>query len=191
MTGLQPDLNNFNIFEFVRLIEWEHFPFSIKRTRDCSGLQMEIDAFYEKWSICFDTGGIVRYHVTDEYENRNRTVKKPLSDLFNRPVRAWMEASKDLNIEFIHPYRFKADANKVFTVSGLLPQFGFKKGALILSRRDSAAAHKGAEDSGDFFISALNPFYYDRYDRTRFIETLRDWRWNSGEKAPEWLDNNV
>jgi hypothetical protein len=101
---------------------------------------------------------------------------------------AWIEASKDLGFRFIHPYKFTGLDGKDYEVDGLIPDFGYGKGALITSRKTDEEAILMADLTNDYLISGLSPRYYDKYDREIIIETLSDWGWKGEEqKKPDWI----
>ena len=106
---------------------------------------------------------------------------------------AWQKAGIDLGIEFMSPFAFKASSGRKFICSGLLPDFGGSGGTVIYSRFDFITDEEW--DKADntiyelgYYRSALNPLYYEKYDRATFIETLNDWGWYGLEdKIPKWF----
>jgi hypothetical protein len=104
-------------------------------------------------------------------------------------ARAWKQAAQDLGFEFVSPFAFVGNDGREYECSGLLKFFGNPNGTLICSRfdRDCDKFYEVINGLG-FYSSALNPRYYEKYDRARFMETLRDWRWYGPEdRRPDWL----
>ena len=101
---------------------------------------------------------------------------------------AWRQASVELQFKFISPYTFLDKNGKPHTCSGLIAHFGGPKGTLVVSQydEDPDADVVGAELG--YYTSALNPLYYEKYDRDTFMDTLVDWGWfGSVEDRPAWL----
>lgn len=102
-------------------------------------------------------------------------------------ARAWLQASADLQFDFVSPYTFVDRDGTSHTCSGWLVHFGGPKGTLVVSQHDQDpdADVFGAELG--YYTSALNPLYYEKYDRAVFMETLIDWGWfGPPEKRPAW-----
>ncbi len=176
--------------EFLKRIRKEKFPFTLKTPGKSGRVEVQVDAFFEKWTVAFMEGEYAEYAVFED--DGLKAVENPpgIDDLFDRPERSWQKAAEDLGIRFVHPYMFTAGGKK-HRLTGLLPQFGGKKGALISSRKDAEESRKAAENSGDFFISGLNPYHYDRYNRELFIQTLNDWGWSAKGPPPEWFSGRL
>jgi hypothetical protein len=122
------------------------------------------------------------------FSTEDRTIiNQKIDGLINRPLNAWINASKDLGIEFIQPYFFTGIDGENYKVTGLLPEFGSGKGTIIISRKDGERADLMAELTNDYFMSALNPTYYDKYNRELFVDTLSDWGWIGKGDPPEWI----
>jgi hypothetical protein len=174
------------LFEFLERISQEKFPIRLEYNE--KWINVEVDAFYERWVVSFDDEGFLDFEIfkdIDAPDNENADI---LEELFNRPEKSWKDAASDLGIEFIHPFKFIGTDNKEYEITGLLPQFGSKNGALITSRKDDEEALLEAYKLEDYCRSALNPVHYDRYNRKLFIETLKDWGWYSNEVAPAWFN---
>jgi len=168
------------LFEFLERISQEKFPIRLEYNENW--VNVEVNAFYERWVVSFDEEGFldfVIYKDIDAPDNENADI---LEELFNRPENSWKDAASDLGIEFISPFKFIGTDNKEYEITGLLPQFGSINGALITYRKDDEEASLEGYHS-----SALNPVYYDRYNRKLFIETLKDWGWYANEDAPAWF----
>jgi hypothetical protein len=110
-----------------------------------------------------------------------------------RLARAWSLAAEDLGIEFTSPFQFIGRDGQSHTCSGLVKYFGTVKGTLIVSRDDPEMEllDEMAEGLG-FHLTALSPFHYERYDRTAFVEALKDWGWFGPiEERPAWLGESA
>ena len=100
---------------------------------------------------------------------------------------AWLIASADLGIEVTSPFTFVGPLGEQFECIALVRGFGASSGTLIATANEPFDELFDASRSTDYHVSALNPLHYGRYDRTSFIETLRDWEWvGSLESAPKW-----
>ena len=105
----------------------------------------------------------------------------------NPAAQAWVEASRDLGIRYIHPYTFiTKNGQSMTTTGGLLPNFGSPNGTLLLTRFDPEEVGD-AVDEERYFLSALNPHHYEPYQREVFIEALNDWGWYGVEAPPPWF----
>ena len=114
-----------------------------------------------------------------------------LGHMSNPAAQAWIEASQDLGIRYIHPFTFTTqDGRQLTTTGGLLPDFGGPHGTLLLTRFDSEAMD-GSEDDTDFYSSGLNPESYEPYRREVYIETLNDWGWFGAEAPPTWFTGHI
>jgi hypothetical protein len=111
--------------------------------------------------------------------------------LVNEMAKAWEQAARDLAIRFVSPYRFTDSAGREHVCTGWLPDFGGQRGALVLSRHDSDDSDLAGEEAG-FYVSGLNPSWYEQYERSRFMSTLNDWGWYGAEEdAPGWFSGHV
>ena len=140
----------------------------------------------EIWTVDFMDDGRLSaeaYRLTSE---KPITDPSALESLFGRMARSWSEAALDLGFRFESPFTFYAPSGRTRSCAGYLPDFGGRRGALIVSREDPIDAAEAAEELG-YYVSALSPRYYERYDRTRFIDTLSDWGWFGSADAPSWL----
>jgi len=98
---------------------------------------------------------------------------------------AWIEASEKLGFIFKSPYILK-DGSKEILITGFIPQFGGENGIAILGRYDVYEAD-GLADKLNIFCPGLSPDSYENFNRATFIDTLKEWEWNSNKKdAPEW-----
>ena len=180
------------LFEFLKIISKEKFPFRIEY-QDWSGyIKVVVDTFTALEEYCFDENGVT---VLTGFQEKASTedmakIDTKIRELINRPERVWIEAAKDLGIRFISPYQFIGLNGKEYEVAGLLPDFGSEKGVLITNRKTDEEAVIMAELENDYIMPGLNPYYYDKYDRERFIETLSDWGWiGEKQKQPDWIKN--
>lgn len=104
-------------------------------------------------------------------------------------ITAWKEASKDLGLEIISPFKVNTENGK-FEYPLLVKNFGRKKGTII-------ARHVHFMDypmprHKDYFFSAVGADSYTKYKRTDFIETLEDWGYyGDKETKPDWYNGHV
>jgi len=177
------------LFEFLDILATEGYTFTMEYLPTDNEIKVSVDTFTKKEDYIFNRNGItefMEYVEADESEDENEIMDK-IGDLVDRSKRAWTEASEDLGIKFIAPYRFTAANGEIFEAAGLLPQFGTGKGVLIIDQKTDDEAIAIAEQSGEYFLSALSPRYYYNYNRELFIETLSEWGWIGEGDAPEWL----
>src|SRR4051812_4908138 len=90
-------------------------------------------------------------------------------------ARAWRQASEDLQFEFVSPYAFVDKLGCRHTCSGLIVHFGGPMGTLVVSQHDEDPDADAVGAELGYYSSALNPLYYEKYERNVFIETLVDW----------------
>lgn len=92
----------------------------------------------------------------------------------NPAAQAWIEASRDLGVRYIHPFTFVTkDGRLLITTGGLLPDFGSLHGTLLRTRFDPEWMDDIEEDDR-YFSSGLSPYHYEPYCRDVFIEALND-----------------
>jgi hypothetical protein len=177
------------LFEFLKLLDNEKYPFKIDYLVWIGYIRVTVNTFSKTEIYDFDENGIVDYtELTETISTEDqKTINSKILDLIDRPTRTWIEASNDLNIRFIHPYIFKGVDNNEYQATGLLPDFGFGKGVLITSRKDDDEVSKMAEITNEYFMTGLNPYHYDKYDRLSIIETLSDWGWIGNGEKPNWI----
>jgi len=105
----------------------------------------------------------------------------------NPAAQAWIEASGDLGIRYIHRFIFATkDGRRFTTTGGHLPDFGGPHGTILQTRFDPDSMD-GSVDDTDFYSSGLNPEYYEPYRREVYIETLNDWGWFGAGSPPDWF----
>lgn len=101
---------------------------------------------------------------------------------------AWQQAASDLGFRLVSPYSFVDRAGRTHTCSGLVVDFGGPMGALVVSQHDPDPDADLAGEELGYYTSALNPVYYEAYDRKLFMETLVDWGWHGPPEAkPVWV----
>jgi hypothetical protein len=99
---------------------------------------------------------------------------------------AWRAAAADLGVRFESPFALD-HGDQHHWVAGWLPDFGGAKGTIVTCRHSVDGLDEICDAHG-YYTSALNPLYYDTYDRARFIETLNDWGWyGEPSSAPAWF----
>jgi hypothetical protein len=99
---------------------------------------------------------------------------------------AWRRAAEDLGVRFESPFSIE-HSGTVYWCSGWLPDFGCPRGTVIAGRH-CVDDFFDVSDALGYYSSGLSPFYYEAYDRERFVETLNDWGWfGPPALAPEWF----
>jgi hypothetical protein len=102
---------------------------------------------------------------------------------------AWRAASAALDLRFEAPFTLKTRAGQ-YSCIGWLADFGSPKGTILLLDIGSmygSDAWRSAENEG-YFVSALNGDMYRKYERSLFVETLRDWGYfGDPGRQPLWL----
>lgn len=100
---------------------------------------------------------------------------------------AWLVASADLGIRVTTPFTFVGPLGEYFECIALVHDFGKPAGTIIATTNESFNELFDASRATDYYVSALNPAHYARYDRKLFIETLRDWEYvGPDHSAPPW-----
>ena len=176
------------LFEFLDILSVEGYTFTMEYLPIDNAIKVSVDTFTKKEDYVFNKDGIIEYMEyveADESDDSDEIIGK-INDLVDRAKRAWTAASEDLGINFIAPYRFTGANGEIFETAGLLPEFGSGKGVLIIDQKTDDEAIAVAEQSGEYFLSALSPRYYYNYNRELFIETLTEWGWIGEGEAPEW-----
>jgi hypothetical protein len=103
---------------------------------------------------------------------------------------AWRTAAADLGVRFESPYALD-DGDQRYWAAGWLPDFGGPRGTIVSCQYSSDGLDEVCGALG-YFTSALNPLYYEIYDRTGFIETLNDWGWYAEPSdVPAWFTGFV
>lgn len=178
------------LFDFLKILSAEKFPFKLNYIEWSNTIEITVNTFAEIEVYNFNDDGIFN-HITlnkqAKTEDKAAIIKK-INKLVKRPENAWVDAAKDLAIRFIHPYKFTGIDNQPYEVTGLLPDFGNGKGVLITSRKDSDEACIMAGASNEYATTGLNPTHYDKYNRTKFIETLSEWGWIGIGEKPDWMN---
>ena len=169
------------LIDFINCLEREKINYSLGRS--CDGLSVRVNIFIEPeyWAVDFSEDGEVEVEIFEHEKYSNEDL---LSDLFDRMARAWTKASLDLGLDFISPYEFIDKNGEKYSCSGFLKNIGSAKGTIIISRKDSDGVFDAAVELG-FHVPGLAPRYYEKYNRERFVETLKEWGWfGSSEFIP-------
>lgn len=96
----------------------------------------------------------------------------------------WRQAAQDLGFEFITPFTLP-DGGQTLTYLGLVPQFGRRKGMLVIVGLHATHHARVAQQHG-YGWSCL-PASSDAYDRKGFVDMLNDWGWfGAPHTAPAW-----
>ena len=99
---------------------------------------------------------------------------------------AWRIAASELGIQFVCPFSLRNDRDTV-QFHGMVPGFGSPKGTVFLAsltfKEDVSAASRLAKEGG-YFFSLISAAAYGKFDRSSFLETLKDWGWQNMEIVP-------
>lgn len=172
---------------FLQQLDIEKFPFRIEFNGGGGWIDVIVDAFYERWVISFDDSAYLEHEIFVDADLKNYSKPAHPRELFNRPEKSWKTAGEELGFELICPYYFSGPEGIELKATGLLPEFGGKKGTLIISRKDEIEVRPLAEATNDYFIPAFNPYHYDRYSRELFIDALNDLGWSGRGNPPSWF----
>lgn len=180
------------LFEFLETISKEKFPFKLEYEEWNGNVKVIVDTFSRIEQYLFNENGVIEHTEYNEVKTivDKEEIESKIIDLINRPEKAWIEASQDLGISFIHPYRFTGLNGEKYQITGLLPDFGSGKGVLITDRKSDEESVLMADLTNDYFTTGLSPRYYDIYDRDLFIETLSEWGWIGKGEKPNWIKIN-
>ena len=172
------------LINFMTRLEKENVKYSLDKSSDNSSIRVHIFIEPEYWCIDFSEDDEVEVEI---YEHKKYAGEEDLSALFDRMAKAWQEAATDLKLEFVSPYKFMDASGQQYTCTGLIKKIGSINGTLIISRKDAENVFDAGQRMG-YFTSGLNPRYYEKYNREKFIETLKEWGW-FGEinDKPDWL----
>ncbi|WP_284174777.1 hypothetical protein [Vibrio vulnificus] len=91
------------LFEFLERVTKEKFPFQINYIEWSGCVDVDVNAFTERWIVSFDEDGFVDFRIFKDIGAPDNENAELLELLFNRPQQAWLDASKDLSIEFVYP----------------------------------------------------------------------------------------
>jgi hypothetical protein len=176
-----------NLYEFLRRLEQADWPYFMTRVPYDDGTRVYAIGADEIWEVDFSDDGSFEAEVYRLADVNADPISNPavLERAFGRLARAWKTAAADLEIRFVEPFQLTDETGAAVQCAGYLPDFGGSKGTVIISREDPDSACEMAIANG-YYTSALNPRYYERYDRTHFIETLTDWGWFGKEPPPAW-----
>lgn len=181
------------LFKFLKMLEHENLQFRLEYEGYSNSIKVIVDTFMNYEIYTFNKNGITNFLELQEVKDTEdiNYIKHKIENLKDRSLKAWKTASKDLGIEFIHPYIFKGIDGEEYEAVGLLPDFGNGKGVILTDRKTSDDVFFMANLMNDFHITLLIPRYYEVYDRERFIQTLSDWGWIGTEsQKPDWLIEN-
>jgi hypothetical protein len=111
--------------------------------------------------------------------------------MHHQAIEAWIEAARIMGFTFVSPFQL-VDSTPEVRFDGFLPQFGSPKGMVVTITSDlkaSFAEEQKAATQAGLFYSILNEAVYQIYDRSVFLEALRDWGWHSIEsKIPDLIE---
>jgi hypothetical protein len=108
-----------------------------------------------------------------------------MTDLNEKIVAAWLEASKDLGVTVIAPYRVETRGLQLLWCEAFVPDFGSPSGAIAISSRSRRMVRPVFRKIGRWHSDLGDG--YARYRREHFIETLNDWGWFGPEQfKPDW-----
>ena len=178
------------LFEFLETVSKEKFPFRLEYQEWSGSVKVIVDTFSKIEEYCFDQEGMWEYgeYLEGQITDDKHEMQSKINDLINRPEKVWIDAANDLGIEFIYPYNFIGIDGQEYQVTGLLPEFGDRKGVMIMDRKTDADAVLMADLTNEYEMAGLSSRYYDKYDRESFIETLSEWGWKGDEsKKPNWI----
>ena len=109
-----------------------------------------------------------------------------MTDVNDKLVAAWLEASKDLGIAVTAPYRVVASGEELLLCEAFIPDFGSPTGALAVSPRSRRKVRPVLREANRWYSELGDS--YDRYKRTLFIDTLNDWGWfGQAHLKPDWF----
>lgn len=100
---------------------------------------------------------------------------------------AWLTAAVDLGIAVTAPARLTV-GDQVEDFDALIEDFGSQAGTAVVALGSATPARAEMARTVGVFLSELSGGAYEEYDRTLFIDTLRDWGWfGEPSLAPDWL----
>jgi hypothetical protein len=99
---------------------------------------------------------------------------------------AWRKAASELGIQFVCPFSLRNGCDTV-QFHGMVPGFGSPKGTVFIAsvtfEEDVSAASRLAGECG-YFFSIISAAGYANFDRSSFLETLKDWGLQNMEIVP-------
>jgi len=108
-----------------------------------------------------------------------------MSDLNEKITAAWLEASKDLGIAVVVPYRVETTGPTPLWSEAFIPDFGSPTGAVVISSMSRRMVRPVLREGKRWHSELGNG--YGKYSRQHFIETLNDWGWFGQEHLrPDW-----
>ena len=106
-----------------------------------------------------------------------------MSTLSPAGLRKCKQAADELGFMLVAPYELRCASGVNVVYAALLPEFGSKRGMLVIVARDHAEAMRVAQEQ-QFGFSVLSDD--PTYDRDSFVEMLCDWGWTSEQPRPAW-----
>jgi len=98
---------------------------------------------------------------------------------------AWRKAATDLGLQVQAPFELSdVDGSSVQFIA-MVKGFGSPRGAVVCSFTDWQST-RGLIQQHGYFASGLNLARYAQYERSLFVQTLRDWEWKGEAPAPDW-----
>lgn len=176
-----------NLQEFLRTLDQAQWTYFVSRPPHGDGTRIYAVGVGEIWEVDFLEDGTIEADIYRVADVTAEPITDPavLKSAFGRMSRAWQEAANDLGIAFESPFYMTGTSGDSVSCAGHLPAFGGPLGSVIVSREDADEAFDLADAHG-YHVSGLNPRYYERYDRARFIDTLSDWGWYGEGPPPSW-----
>lgn len=180
------------LFDFLQFLKQEKYAYTLEPLEWRGTVKVIVDLSSRFEIYEFDSSGVIGLtELKPSLDTEDQAlIQLRLNRLKDRAARCWAEAAEDLGFTFLSPYQFMGVDQNIYQATGLLPEFGYGKGVLIVTRKDEDDVFKMAELSGDYFLSILNPASYEEYDRELFVETLSDWGWRAETEKPKWLSTN-
>ena len=108
-----------------------------------------------------------------------------MSDLNEKITAAWLEASKDLGIAVVAPYRVETTGPTPIWCEAFIPDFGSPTGAVVLSSKSRRMVRPVLREAKRWHSELGDGSR--KYSRRYCVETLNDWGWFGQEHLkPDW-----
>jgi hypothetical protein len=102
-------------------------------------------------------------------------------------IEAWTKASEELGIKINTNQIIKLNNGKEFEFSLHIENFGGKLGTLLTGIDNSHLLNFTEFKSESYYLSCINEFSYEKFEKSLFIDTLNDWGWFGPEyEKPSW-----
>ena len=99
-------------------------------------------------------------------------------------IKMWQEAAQDLGFRFVPDFALQ-DETVPLIYLGLVPEFGGRRGMLIITEQDYARHVRTAKQQG-YGYSCMSE-HFEPYDRQSFVDILNDWGWAGlPDQQPSW-----